>query len=379
MKREDTNDYRQLFLHDIPLLDVRAPVEFGRGAFPTSINIPLLDDHQRELIGTRYKNAGQDEAIRLGLELATPEIRSQRLSQWMAFSEANPRGFIYCFRGGLRSRTTQQWMREQGVEFPLVQGGYKSMRRFLIDELEQSARDVSLVCVGGLTGVGKTRVLRKIRHHIDFEGIARHRGSAFGRNAEDCQPTVINWENQVSIEFIKHRDKFADKPVFVEDEGRRIGRINMPDYLFAALLKAPRAILQVDIEARIKLIGEDYILHNWPAYQQVYADTAEQEFSFFVLDNLARIQKRLGGDLYRQVRQCFEQALKKFFRDGNVADFGDGIRILLEQYYDPMYRYQIEKKQPEIIFEGPEAEFLQWAEDYSPVEKITNNKIICEH
>jgi tRNA 2-selenouridine synthase len=364
MKREDTSDYRQLFLQDQPLMDVRAPVEFIKGAFPTATNIPLLDDEQREQIGTRYKSVGQDEAVRLGLELATPEIRAHRLQAWLGYCENNPQGFLYCFRGGLRSRTTQQWMRQQGVDYPLVQGGYKAMRRFLIDELEQSAREVPLVCVSGLTGVGKTRVLRNIRHHIDFEGLANHRGSAFGRDVLDRQPTVIDWENRVAIEFIKHRDRFPGKPLFVEDEGRRIGRVNMPDFLFSALLKAPRAILRVATETRIRFIGEDYILHSWPAYQQAYGDAAEQEFSFFVLDNLQRIQKRLGGEQYQRVKQCFEYALKAFFNNGSVAEFNDGIKILLEQYYDPMYRYQIKNKQPEIIFEGPEKEFLEWAEEY---------------
>jgi tRNA 2-selenouridine synthase len=362
--REDSSDYRQLFLEDIPLMDVRAPVEFDHGAFPMATNLPLLDDQQREQIGIRYKHAGQEEAIRLGLKLATPDIREQRLLQWLGFTQANPEGYLYCFRGGLRSRTTQQWMCEAGVDYPLVRGGYKAMRRFLIDELEQSSREVNLICVGGLTGVGKTRVLRKIRHHIDFEGLANHRGSAFGRDAIDRQPTVIDWENRVSIEFIKHREYFPGVPVFVEDEGRRIGRIAMPEYLFDALSKAPRAILQVDIDARIKLIGEDYILHNWPVYRRVYGDDAEREFSSFVLDNLARIQKRLGGDRYRRVRQCFENALRELFLNGQVEYFYDGIRTLLEEYYDPMYRYQIESKQPRIIFEGPEAELLQWADNY---------------
>ena len=362
--RDDTTDYRHLFLHDVPLLDVRAPVEFRRGAFPAAINVPLLDDQQREQIGIRYKHAGQDEAIRLGLKLATPQIRSQRLRDWLDFSQSNPHGFIYCFRGGLRSRTAQQWMREQGVEYPLVRGGYKAMRRFLIDELELSVKEVPLVCVSGLTGVGKTRVLRKIRHHIDFEGLANHRGSAFGRDAMDSQPTVIDWENRVAIEFIKHRERFPGIPVFVEDEGRHIGRINMPDKLFDALVKAPRAILQVGIETRIELIAEDYIKYNWPAYQRAYADAAEREFSCFVLENLQRIQKRLGGDRYRQVRHCFEHALTVFFETGQVAEFYPGIRILLEEYYDPMYRYQIDRKNPEIIFEGPELEFLEWSEDY---------------
>ena len=364
MTRADSSDYRRLLLEDTPLLDVRAPVEFGKGAFPTATNIPLLDDRQRELIGKRYKNAGQDEAIRLGLELATDDIREQRLRAWRGFCEAHPHGFIYCFRGGLRSRTAQQWLREHGIDYPLVKGGYKAMRRFLIDEMEQSAASVPLVSVTGLTGVGKTRVLCKIRYHLDLEGLANHRGSAFGRDALDAQPTVIDWENRVSIELLKHRDAFPGRALFVEDEGRRIGRIGVPDCLYEVMLTAPRAILTVDTDTRIRLIGEDYIEHNWPQFEQAHGAAAEAEFRRFVLDNLARIQKRLGGERYRQVRQCFEQALDLFFQRGEVSAFYPGIKILLEQYYDPMYRYQIQCKNPEILFEGPEAEFLQWAEAY---------------
>jgi tRNA 2-selenouridine synthase len=360
----DCADYGELFVQDTPLLDVRAPVEFVKGAFPNATNIPLLDDQQREIIGKRYKNAGQDEAIRLGLELATEQIRAQRLQAWRLFCEVNPAGFLYCFRGGLRSRTVQQWLRQQGIDYPLVQGGFKAMRRFLIDELEESVRNLRLVCVSGLTGVGKTRVLTQTRHHIDLEGLANHRGSAFGRDALDRQPTAIDWENRVSIELLKHRRAFPGRALLVEDEGRRLGRIGVPNSLYELMLKAPRAILTVDTETRIRLISEDYIVHSWPQFQRVHGVAAETEFSRYVLDNLTRIQKRLGGERYQLVRSSFEAGLRDFFASGDVSSFNPGIRILLEQYYDPMYRYQIERKKPDILFEGPESEFLQWAEAY---------------
>ncbi len=362
--RPDTDDYLELFVNDIPLMDVRAPIEFERGAFPNTANIPLLDDHQREQIGIRYKTAGEEEAVKLGLKFATPEIRTQRLESWLAFCRDNPQGYLYCFRGGLRSRTTQDWIREQGVDYPLISGGYKAMRRFLIDELETSIETVPLIIVSGLTGSGKTRVLRQIAHHIDFEGIANHRGSAFGGDASDKQPSVIDWENRVSIEFLKHRCRNPGKPVFVEDESRRIGRICMPDNLYDKMQGAPRAILNVDIEARIKLIREDYILHAWPYYQALYPGRAESEFSRFILENLARIQRRLGGERYEQVKRSFRAALNEFFTSQCIDGFNEGIEILLTHYYDPMYRYQLANKSAPIIFEGPENEFLEWARGY---------------
>lgn len=363
--RLDSDDYRSIFLSNAALMDVRAPIEFHKGAFPNASNIPLLDDEQRQQIGTQYKQAGEEEAIELGLKLATPEIRQQRLQDWSTFCQANPDGYLYCFRGGLRSRTTQQWLREQGLEYPLIRGGYKAMRRFLIEDLETSVERLPLVIVSGLTGSGKTRVLNRLSRHVDFEGIANHRGSAFGRDASDRQPSVIDWENRVAIEFLKLREKDSQQPVFVEDEGRCIGRVNIPENLFSKMKVAPRAILQVETSKRVELIAEDYILDAWPEYQVCFGESALAEFDHFVLGNLARIQKRLGGEAYKKVRQCFDSALKVFHDSGRVDAFHEGILILLEQYYDPMYRYQLESKQVDIIFEGPESEYLEWAESYT--------------
>ena len=362
----EVSNYRELFVKDIPLLDVRAPVEFAKGSFPQAVNIPLLDDQQRKIVGTEYKKAGQDAAVRLGLELATGEIRAERIAQWQDFCEAHPDGVLYCFRGGLRSRTTQEWIESSGIEYPRVSGGYKALRRFLIDSLADAVHQTPLVCVSGLTGVGKTQLLLKLENHIDFEGLANHRGSAFGRDAADKQPSVIDWENAVAIEFLKHQQKQVPAALFVEDEGRRIGRIAMPDNLYAALLKAPRAVLLRDIESRVRLIRDDYITANWPQYQTRFEQAAEQEFSRYVLDNLARIQKRLGDERYRQVYRIFEQGLKQLFSQGQSHGFDPGIRILLENYYDPMYRYQIKTKNPRILFEGDETAFLEWAETFKP-------------
>ncbi len=364
MSRSDSDDYRRLLVDDLPLLDVRAPVEYARGAFPNAVNIPLLDDRQREQIGIRYRHAGQDEAIRLGLELATPEIRAERLARWEAFCEGHPNGYLYCFRGGLRSRTTQQWLRDHGVDYPLVVGGYKAMRRFLIDELERSLREVPIVCISGLTGAGKTRVLLQTPHHVDFEGLANHRGSAFGRDPLNRQPSPIDWENAVSIAFLKHRTRHGKRPLLVEDEGRNIGRINMPEVLADALAQAPRVILHSDRETRVRQIRADYIEGAWPAYVDAWGEDAAHEFGRFVLDNLTRIRKRLGGERYREVYAIFECALQRFFASGSAADFDAGIGILLDHYYDPMYRYQIRTKRPKIIFEGVEAELLEWARHY---------------
>ena len=97
-------------------MDVRAPIEFEQGAFPNAVNQPLMDDQERHEVGIRYKQAGQDAAIKLGNKLVSGEIKAQRIARWKRFAEQHPDGYLYCFRGGLRSRTAQQWLKEQGIE-----------------------------------------------------------------------------------------------------------------------------------------------------------------------------------------------------------------------------------------------------------------------
>jgi tRNA 2-selenouridine synthase len=363
MLRPDTDNYSALFLADTPLMDVRAPVEFSQGAFPNSVNVPLLDDQQREHIGKRYKDAGQDEAIELGLKLATPDIRAQRLQSWKAFIEQNPEGYLYCFRGGLRSRTTQAWLKEQGVDYPLIKGGYKAMRNYLLQQLEISQQQIPFVILSGMTGSGKTRVLVKTQFHVDLEGLANHRGSAFGRDVNDQQPAQIDFENQLSIACLKHRHHYPKTPLLLEDEGKMIGRIITPFEFYKKMEVSPRIFLERSVAQRVDIIREDYIESNWPQYQQRYLQQAESEFSDFVLGNLSRIRNRLGGERYQMIQQIFSQALSSLFQHGDSHGFDEGIQLLLEQYYDPMYQYQLKKKPVDVIFSGEENDILQWAKE----------------
>jgi len=239
------------------MMDVRAPVEFDKGAFPKSQNIPILDNQQREAIGTCYKQDGQDAAIALGLQLVSPDIREQRLEQWTQFVKAHPEGYLYCFRGGLRSRTTQSWLQEQGVDYPLIKGGYKAMRTYLLQQLELSAEQVPLVILSGYTGSGKTHVLNKTQYQIDLEGLANHRGSAFGSDVTDFQPTQINWENELSIACLKYQHQFPQSGLLLEDESKRIGRNILPDSFHLKMEQAPYIFLERELEQRIAVIRDD--------------------------------------------------------------------------------------------------------------------------
>ena len=161
----EINDFRSLFLRHSPLLDVRAPIEYQAGAFPDTTNLPLLTNHERHLIGIRYKNNGQAAAVALGKQLIDGAPKQQRVSEWNNFVQQHPNGVLYCFRGGMRSKISQQWIFEEtDVAYPRVKGGYKALRNFLLDELEKGSQEINPIIIGGRTGAGKTIVLQQIEN-----------------------------------------------------------------------------------------------------------------------------------------------------------------------------------------------------------------------
>ena len=364
ISRINTEDFLNIFLNDIPMMDVRAAIEVNKGAFPMSVNHPLLDDEQRHEIGIRYKQAGEQEAIALGLKLFTPDIKAERMASWQAFCESNPEGYLFCFRGGLRSRTTQGWLADAGTDYPLVTGGYKAMRRFLIDELDNSISSLRMINICGPTGSGKTRVLQHINNMLDFEGLALHRGSAFGRNMHDLQPTNIDWENAVSVAMLKHRHRQAGKPLFVEDEGRMIGRVVMADNLANAMTGNELALVEEPLERRVAMTVEDYITVPWQEYKAEFGEQAAEKFSDYWLGSLARIQRRLGGERYKVLAELFKISLHDLFSANDSSGFSEGIEVLLSDYYDPMYNYQFTKRKGKVIFKGSGADIIEWANSF---------------
>ncbi len=350
----DRDLIRSLFLQNTPLMDVRAPLEFFQGAFPGAVNYPLMDDQQRHDVGLRYKQQGQDAAIKLGHKLVSGELKEQRIAQWRAFAEQHPDGYLYCFRGGLRSRTVQQWLKESGVDLPLVNGGYKAMRRVLIDELEHSIEQSRFVILGGRTGTGKTWLLKELSGAIDLEGLAHHRGSSFGR-FPDGQPTQINFENNLSITLMQHRHK-GFQSFWLEDEGRLIGSLCLPESLRNKMQQAPLVLLEEDLQYRINITLKDYVIDLEAYYQKYYQQSGSESpfelFAAYLSESLARIKKRLGGERYQKINQQLQDALSEHKNSGDIAGHRIWIESLLSLYYDPMYDYQLEKKQQQLIFSG---------------------------
>lgn len=362
-RSNDSDDYESLFLNDVPMIDTRAPVEFDQGAFPNSINLPLMSDDEREQVGTCYKRRGQDAAIELGHRLVSGELKQQRVDSWRQFAEQHPEGFIYCFRGGLRSHTSRQWMSEAGVDYPLIKGGYKAMRRFLIDLTEQQSAERPWLVLSGRTGTGKTRVLDRVPPSLDLEGLANHRGSSFGRRVTP-QPRQINFENALAINLLKLKHSMSGC-LMVEDESRLIGSLNLPLSLYEAMGQAPIAVLEEPMALRVAQVKADYVDDLSAEYiSHLGPETGLQQYAEYMLASLARVKKRLGGERYLLISGQMQAAMDQHLLQGETELHAVWIEALLSQYYDPMYDYQLSKKQDRVLFRGNQTAVQQWFEQY---------------
>jgi tRNA 2-selenouridine synthase len=361
--RMDTQDYQRIFLQDVPLIDVRAPIEFQQGAFPCAINLPLMNDKERQAVGTCYKQNGQQAAIDLGYSLVNGKLREQRTQAWIEQCARQPEGYLYCFRGGLRSQLVQQWLQETGIHYPRVIGGYKALRHFLLTTLE-SAVSLPMVIVGGNTGCGKTLLINALAAGIDLEGVAHHRGSSFGRTLVK-QDTQINFENQLAVQMLKKQHAGCRHWV-LEDESRIIGSNNLPLTLFNRMQQAPLVVIDDPFDVRLARLQEEYIDHMRISFEQAYGEQAGwQHYAEYLHAGLFAIRRRLGLERFQQLTQRLASALQQQREKGNSDAHQQWLVPLLQHYYDPMYRYQLDKKTQRIIFRGNYSEVREFLMTYS--------------
>ena len=342
-------DFSRLFTSNTPLIDTRAPIEFDQGAFPYTQSLPLMSNSEREQIGTCYKKQGQDQAIKLGHQLVQGRVKQDRLDAWLEFIKNNPNGALYCFRGGLRSQITQEWIYEaSGINYPRIKGGYKALRRFLIDETDRIMNQIVPIVIGGQTGCGKTLLLDKIEHQIDLEGLANHRGSAFG-NTTTAQPTQINFENALAIELIK---KQQYSHLVFEDEGSNVGTVHIPQCVQEQTSKAELILLEASVEERLEVSMDAYVInmhHDFTAQDPV---NGFNNFANYWLRSLEKIQRRLGLERYKIILVLVNSALERYKELNESGGFYPVVETLLVDYYDPMYDYQIKKKMDRVVFKG---------------------------
>lgn len=362
--RNDTADFRTLFLAGVPFLDTRAPLEFRKGSVPGAVNLPLMTDSERQKVGTCYKQQGQQAAIALGHQLVSGRSKAERIAAWADFARAHPEGYLFCWRGGLRSQIVQQWLKEEaGVDYPRITGGYKAMREFLSSVIGRAARS-PLCVIGGMTGTGKTDVLVQFANHIDLERFAHHRGSSFGKHATP-QPAQIDFENALAVDILR-REAAGHVSFVVEDESGAVGSCSVPLELYQAMQQAPLFWLEDTLANRVERILRDYVVDLCREFTALHGE--EEGFSQFAAQlqqNLANITRRLGHERYQQLLAVMQQALAEQQR-GDMALHRVWIEALLTDYYDPMYAYQREKKQARIVFAGEQAALAEALRRHAP-------------
>ena len=361
MQLPQSSEYEKILLSRPGLLDVRAPVEFNQGAFPSAVNLPLLNDDERHRVGICYKQNGQDKAIELGHKLVSGTTKQQRINNWIAFAKQHQdNAYLYCFRGGLRSKITQQWLHEAGIEIPRVNGGYKALRHYLVKQLEGADKQFSFTLLGGLTGSRKTQLVSEISNGIDLEGAANHRGSSFGAYATPPS-SQINFENQLSIDLL-NANKLGYKSITLEDESRFIGSVDIPKNIYTKMRTSSLVVVETAVEERLKQLLKEYVIDMEKQFIQVYHDQeiAFQKFSEYLTNSLLRIRKRLGMNHWQVSDNHLQHALLQHKNNADTSHHIKWLEPLLCEYYDPLYASQLEKRKEMIVFRGSYDECQQY-------------------
>jgi len=308
------------------LVDARSPAEFADGTIPGAVNVPIFDDLERAEVGTLYKQQGNAAARRLGVERVAPKIPALIRQVEEALGAASPPVLVFCWRGGMRSRALVDFLNLAGIPARQVAGGHKAFRRHVLDYFEHGTWGRLLV-LRGLTGTGKTRLLHELQGQgypvLDLEGLACHRGSAFGAVGLEAQPTQKNFEALLWDAMRRIPD---DGYALSEGESRHIGRLILPGRVYDALQLETSLWIETPMEQRIDIILEDY-----PA-REAQAHLFERP--------IRAITERLGKE---KVQRLLDHLGERNWREL--------VRELMVDYYDPLYAHTCPERRVEIAMD----------------------------
>jgi tRNA 2-selenouridine synthase len=308
-------------MENFPLIDVRSPAEFLNGHIPGAYNIPLFTNQERALVGTRFKKSGKDFAIELGLEIVGPKmLEFVRQAKKIAVDKTL---IVHCWRGGMRSASMAWLFETAGLKVFLLEGGYKNYRHFNREKLGEAKK---IIILSGYTGSGKTDVLKALQYKgeqiIDLEGLAHHKGSAFGAIGQEPQPSNEQFENNLTLEWSKLD---LNKRIWIEDESITMGKNGIPDTLFNSMRKAP--VIRIDIP------------------QPVRAQRLVKEYACFGSAMLEKAIHRIETRLGPQNTKAALEALA----NNNYTE----VASLTLSYYDKAYLKGLSKRNPASITNLP--------------------------
>ena len=303
----------------VPVADVRTPAEYSRGHIPGADNLPLFSDEERKTVGTLYKEKGRGRSIEEGIRMVQP-----RLLEYITRAKKVAPGneiLLHCWRGGLRS-SSMAWLFDfAGISTAVLSGGYKAYRAHV---RKLFARPLKLIVLGGLTGSGKTDILHSMEENgqqvIDLEGLARHKGSAFGGIGLPAQPTTEQFENDLASVIMSHDPR---KVIWVEDESRNIGKNMIPAGLFDQMRSCPVVFMKKSKEVRADRLADEY--------SRCGPEVLEE--------SIRRINRRLGG---LSTRQAIEWIRMEDYRQAAMT---------ILSYYDKTYSYGLSRRDPEKVLQ----------------------------
>ena len=325
-------------LSNVSNIDLRSENEFKKGSIPRSVNIPILNNDQFKKVGIEYKKNGSDAAIALGHSLVKGSLKENLIHHWTEHLKKNPECLLYCFRGGMRSEIAAKWLNDCGVKVNRLKGGYKNFRNWVISQhldIENYIKD--WIIIGGLTGSGKTDFLCSFKESIDLEGIANHRGSAFGIR-DGGQPTQSNFENILTLDYLNHKYE----KLILEDESRTIGRAGLPGFWYQKMQSSKLVILEVDDDKRAENIYYEYV------YDELNNGVNEDNLLEKYLGSLNNIKRRLGNVVYDNIKDLMKSA----FHQNEKEIHKEWILTLLISYYDKMYSYKLDMRKDFIVHRG---------------------------
>ncbi len=310
-------DIEDFLKQEVPLLDVRSPSEYANGHIPGATNVFLLDDGARHETGIAFAKNGLQGAVKQALELCSDHL-PQMLDRMVGLAAGKPLR-VYCWRGGLRSRSVAFLAESAGMKAYLLKGGYRAFRQYASFFFEKPWR---FIVLGGMTGSGKTEVLRQFHARgeqvLDLEGLANHKGSVFGSIGQPAQPTTEHFMNLIW----KQLSEFdPSKPVWVEDESHSLGSCFIPDALFARMLQAPVVEIRIPRHVRAERLSGEYGKAN-PG---------------LLVQDVMKIQKRLGLQQANEICRLIEA--------GQTPEAAT--RLL--HYYDKAYHICLSRRKPGSI------------------------------
>lgn len=311
-------EFLQLQQKSIPVVDVRTPTEFELGHIPYAFNIPLFSDEERIVVGTKYKQENKEAAILQGLDFVGPKMSGfiKSLQQITTKKEV----LVHCWRGGQRSRSMAWLFGLGGFTVTILDGGYKAYRNFM---LETFSRPAKLVILGGMTGSGKSDILKNIyalgHQVVDLELLAHHKGSAFGAIGQETQPTPQQFENNL---FEVWRNLDLSSPIWLEDESASIGKTSIPRPLFQQIRNSKVIKIEVDKDIRIGRLVNEYAVFGKDVLKSA----------------VQKIEKRLGN-----------LAMVESLEAIDTGDFKNAVGHILS-YYDKAYTKGLSKREQATVF-----------------------------